>query len=85
MSNMTTGEYVVYNKGMPDKRLTIEKCLELQQFILDPSSRPYSNRADNANERLIARSAGKETQEESSSKSNIQKQLELQQMIIEGL
>jgi hypothetical protein len=55
----------------------VKKQLEVQQWILDPSSRPYSSHYNNRNG-LMSRSASAEV----SNKSIVQKQLELQQMIL---
>lgn len=68
-----TGEETVTYKGIPT--CEIQKQLELQRWILDPSSIPYENR----DSKLIARSAAAA---EGTKKSNVEKQLELQRMII---
>ena len=75
-----SGETIIY-KAPPSScnKLTIEKSLELQQWILDPDSRPYDKREPENDGKLIAHSAGAITEP---TKTNVQKQLELQQMIL---
>ncbi len=69
-------EYVTY-KGIPTiTACEVQKQLELQQWILDPSSRPYTSTHHTG---IIARSAGTEIKDK---KSIVQKQLELQAMIL---
>jgi hypothetical protein len=75
-----TGETIIY-KGMP-KSFTIKEMLELQQWIVDPDSRPYTN--TNNDELLVARSAAAAASTPVT-KSNIEKQLELQQRILGNL
>lgn len=46
---MNNSEYVTYNgiqqdNIKPKSKLTIDKSLELQAWILDPSSRPYKDK-----------------------------------------
>ena len=68
MSN--NNEYVTYKA--PKDTLTVEKCLELQRFIIDPSSVPYDI-VDNNNKnnvQLKALSAGATFKGESSSVSD---------------
>jgi hypothetical protein len=68
---------------MPTKnKITVGQSLELMQWIIDPSSRPYDSPKPEDN-RLIARS-GSMTIENEQKKSTVQKLLELQQFIIEG-
>lgn len=74
-----TGEYVVYN-DKPKPILTIAKSLELQRWIIDPTSVPYDFSQNNAENRLIARSAAGSNNSEH--KSVVQKQMELQKMIL---
>jgi hypothetical protein len=70
--------YVIYNQQQK-KGLTIDKCLELQQWILDPSSRPYVTAAP-PEQKLIIRSAASTAAE--NMKFTVDKQLALQRMII---
>lgn len=68
-------ESVTYKGIQSNPTSNIAKLLELQSWIVNPSSRPYS---DDKDTRLIARSAGTEIK----GKSIVQKQLELQSRII---
>ena len=55
-NNRMTGETVTY-KGIPT--CNVNKQLEVQRWILDPSSRPYPS-ASEKEQKLIARSAAKQ-------------------------
>jgi hypothetical protein len=70
--------YVTY-KGIPSSRLTIERSIELQKWILDPSSRPYDTEKE---QKLIARSAAGTKVEK---RLTVEKALELQQKILGNL
>jgi hypothetical protein len=64
--------------------LTIDQSLELQRWILDPSSRP-EKKQEKQQEKLVARSAGEYVTYKGTTaepKCNVQKQLELQRMIV---
>ena len=70
-----TQEYVKYD-GIPSiTACEIQKQIELQQWILDPTSIPY----DKKDTGLIGRSAGVQV---SKPKSTVQKLLEVQQMVL---
>jgi hypothetical protein len=79
-----TGETVTY-KGIPSTSTSniIAKTLELQQWIIDPSSRPYSTPLVEE-QKLIARSAGASLTngEVNKKQSLVEKQLELQRMVL---
>lgn len=74
-------EYVTY-KGIPN--CDVNKQLELQKWILDPSSRPYKESVnnDNDNNKLVALSASSYSGGEQK-RSTVEIQLELQQKILE--
>jgi hypothetical protein len=78
-----TGDYVTY-KGIPT--YNVAKSLELQRWIIDPSSRPYSANASpgNRDQKLIARSAAK-TVSEKPQRLTVEKSLELRRKILDGL
>jgi hypothetical protein len=84
MSN--NNEYVTYKA--PKDTLTVEKCLELQRFIIDPSSVPYDI-VDNNNKnnvQLKALSAGATVQKEQQQQGlTVQKMLEVQQKVLNNL
>lgn len=71
-----TSETLTY-QGIP-KECTLQKQIDLQKYILDPSSIPYEKREQRNN--LVARSAG--TQVENKQTLSIQKALELQKKIL---
>ena len=77
-----TSEYVIYKAPMSNTNntLTIEKSLEVMKWILDPDSKPYES---NDKQKIIARSAGQQNEAAQPSKSTIQKQLELQRLILQ--
>lgn len=72
-------EYVTY-QGLQDPKLTLKKCLELQNWILDPDSRPYETK-----NQLVTRSAGIEINSAPKKYLSPKEQLELTQRIIEGV
>jgi hypothetical protein len=65
-------------KSKNNKKCFIQKSLELQQWILDPDSRPYTR---NDNTALIARSASTENK---NTKFTVAKQLDLQRLILDS-
>jgi hypothetical protein len=71
-----TGETVRYN-GVP--KCSVQKQLDIQRWILDPSSRPYNSPQD---ARLIARSA---STEQTKKKYTVQDMLDLQQKMLGGI
>ena len=77
-----TGETLTY-KGIPSQTCNVvAKSLELQRWIIDPSSRPYSTPFEE--QKLLARSASLTNGEVKNKQSIVEKQLELQRLIIEG-
>ena len=76
-----TGETVTY-KGIPSQTCNVVESLELQRWIIDPSSRPYSTPFEE--QKLLARSASLTNGEVKNKQSIVEKQLELQRLIIEG-
>jgi hypothetical protein len=64
--------------------LTTEQSIELQRWIIDPSSRPYERKNKQQEPKLVSRSAGSEyvTYQGTEPKCNVQKQLELQKRIL---
>jgi|GEM_PF-4478729 hypothetical protein len=70
-----TGETVTY-KGIPT--CNVAKSLELQRWIIDPSSRPYS--APEKEQKLIARSAVKTIEK----KLTAEQCIELQKRILDS-
>jgi hypothetical protein len=61
--------------------LDIKKALELQRWIIDPSSRPYKA-PTHEKERLVVHSAGETVKYEGIPTITVQQQLELQKKII---
>ena len=83
--NNMTGEYITYNGIKNSPKLNVEKSLELQRWIIDPSSRSYPTAAPgNRDQKLIARSAAK-TVSEKPQRLTVEKSLELQRKILDGL
>lgn len=70
---MIAGETITY-PGI--STCVVQKQLELQEWIINPDSRPYESE-----NKLIARSAGVNNVEVQT-KSTVEKQLELQRMIV---
>lgn len=71
-----TNETVIYNQKPQNKTFdVIERTLELQKLILDPS---YPRSRSEPKEKLISRSAGVNVE----STCSVQKQLELQKRIL---
>ena len=65
----------------PNKTFDIvERCLELQKWIIDPSLRPYSN--DNDNE-IIARSARALLNNQQQKRLTAEMQIEITQRILD--
>ena len=77
-NNNNNNETVIYKA--PNKTFDIvERCLELQKWIIDPSLRPYSN--DNDNE-IIARSASSSNNQQQK-RLTAEMQIEITQRILD--